>query len=452
MVKYLDYLAETVQVVVNDNKNLREISEKLISHNDYLVENLEKSINYQEYLAENLDKSIAYGEYIAENLDKTIAFGDYLAENLDKSIAYGEYIAESLDKTIAYGEYIAESVDNTIAYSEYLAEHVEGNIAYSEYIAEHLDDNIAYSEYIAENLDKNISYSGLIVEKLNGSKLNEDVSSLIPTLEEWGFDTEEDLIEIPVDTIEEEEATIAEDGIETPAEEAPVETEEGTEVSTETEVGSIEDVLGAIETTIDFVETTIDEPTLETPVEAPVAEVEVPVFFGESETELSLQIDNLISEAKKRKVADKNDIHFLKFLGKSQVDSFYQLTNEEQELVKLHMNEKSYFNGNDVLRLIQEALSVKNESLENRIIRLMPDTIKPVWENLNEIAKKSVLSQARLGYDLTNEAAIENFWYTRNLTKKESTKKLVSHDSLIQEDTLSENEINLIMERIKGLK
>jgi hypothetical protein len=198
MVKYLDYLAEKVQVVVNENTTLRSTTDKLISHNDYLAENLEKAINYSEYvaesldknisyseyLAENLDKNIAYSEYIAENLDKNISYSEYLAENLDKNIAYSEYIAENLDKGISYTEYLAENLDNSIAYSEYLAEHVEGNIAYSEYIAEHLDDNIAYSEYIAENLDKTVSYAGLIAEKLNSGSLNESKKSskVVPTL------------------------------------------------------------------------------------------------------------------------------------------------------------------------------------------------------------------------------------------------------------------------------
>ena len=196
IVKYLDYLAEKVQVVVNENKSLKSTTSKLISHNDYLAENLEKAVNYSEYLAENLDKSISYGEYLAENLDKNISYSEYVAENLDKNIAYSEYIAENLDKNISYSEYLAENLDNSIAYSEYLSEHVEGNIAYSEYIAEHLDDNIAYSEYIAENLDKTVSYAGLIAEKLNGGKLFENKGGSFPTLEDAGFEMMEDDSEI----------------------------------------------------------------------------------------------------------------------------------------------------------------------------------------------------------------------------------------------------------------
>jgi hypothetical protein len=446
MVKYLDYLAEKVQVVVNENKSLKSTTDKLISHNDYLAENLEKAVNYTEYLAENLDKNItyseylaenldknisyseylaenvdkniSYGEYLAENLDKNIAYSEYIAENLDKNIAYSEYIAENLDKNIAYSEYIAEHLDNSIAYSEYLAEHVEGNIAYSEYIAEHLDDNIAYSEYIAENLDKTVSYAGLIAEKLNNGKLNESRGTSFPTLEEVGFEMiaseEEGMPGMPMAYEEEEE----EEGM--PHLMASEEEEEGMPgmPMAHGEEGSYE----------------------------------TSQFEGDSDTELSQQIDKLIEEAKKRKVSETNDLHFLKFLNKSQVDSYYSLTNEEQEQVKLYINEKSYFTSSDVLKMIGEALSVKNESLEERLIRLMPENIKPIWSQLNESGKKSILSQARLYPELTTESKVEHFWLTRPFKKNESvSKKLVAHEALIQEDKLAESEVKSILERFKNL-
>ena len=171
-----------------------------------------------------------------------------------------------------------------------------------------------------------------------------------------------------------------------------------------------------------------------------------------SDTELSKQIDKLIQEAKKRKVSETSEMHFLKFLNKRQADSFYNLTLEEQEQVKLYMNEKSYFSQGEVLKLIQEALSTKNESLEERLIRLMPENIKPIWSQLNESSKKSVMSQARLYPDLTTESNIEHFWNTRSLKKKESgTKKLVSVDPIIQEDRLAESEVKSILERFKSL-
>ena len=444
VVKYLDYLAEKIQIVVNENKSLKSTTEKLAKHNDYLAENLEKAINYteyvaenldknieyseylaenldknisySEYIAENLDKNISYSEYLAENLDKNIEYSEYLAENLDKNIAYSEYIAENLDKNIAYSEYIAEHVDNSIAYSEYLAEHVEGNIAYSEYIAEHLDDNIAYSEYIAENLDKSISYQGMIVEKLNGGKLFESEGSF-PSLQAAGFENVEEKEE------EKEECG----GL-------------GMEREEEHETMGI----ASAENAESYEKEEEDEDCGPNTHE----------ISGANETELSESINKLIEEAKKRKVSETTDLNFLKFLNKSQVDSFYALSDEEQETVKFHINERSYFTQKEVLSLIAEALSKKNESLEERVIRLMPENIKPIWNQLNESSKKSVLSQARLYPEdvLKTESQVEHFWSTRNLKKNESvTKKLVSHESLIQEDKISDKEAKAILERFKNL-
>jgi len=434
VVKYLDYLAEKIQIVVNENKSLRSTTEKLAKHNDYLAENLEKAINYteyvaenldknieySEYLAENLDRNISYSEYIAENLDKNISYSEYLAENLDKNIAYSEYIAENLDKNIAYSEYLAEHVDNSIAYSEYLAEHVEGNIAYSEYIAEHLDDNIAYSEYVAENLDKSISYQGMIVEKLNskGGKLFENnEEDAFPSLSAAGFESHDDENDENDNNDENEENY---NGVPASYEEEAYSHEDENENENEDEDYS--------------------------PKSHEVS--------GDNESELSESINKLIEEAKKRKVSETTDLNFLKFLNKSQVDSFYALTNEEQETVKLHINERSYFTQKEVLTLVAEALSTKNESLEERVIRLMPENVKPIWEQLTNTSKKSILSQARLYPEdvLKTESQVEHFWLTRNLKKNESvTKKLVSHEALIQEDRLSDTEASAILERFKNI-
>jgi len=444
VVKYLDYLAEKVQIMVNENKSLKETTDKLIKHNDYLAENLEKAVNYSEYLAENLDKNIEYSEYLAENLDKNISYSEYiaenldknisyseylaenldknieyseyLAENLDKNIAYSEYIAENLDKNISYSEYIAEHVDNSIAYSEYLAEHVEGNIAYSEYIAEHLDDNIAYSEYIAENLDKSISYQGLIVEKLNSRKLNESIGEeeeAFPSLQAVGFE----------DTHEEEKEEEY-NGI------APSHEEEAYNMEKDENCGPSNAEENEEEKSHDY-------------------EVK-----GTTDSELSESINKLIEEAKKRKVSENSDLNFLKFLNKSQVDSYYALSGEDQEAVKFHISERSYFTSKDVLSLISEALSSKNESLEERVIRLMPENTKAIWSQMNESAKKSILSQARLypAEVLMTESQVEHFWLTRKLKTNESvTKKLVAHESLIQEDKLSDNDVTQIMERFKNI-
>jgi hypothetical protein len=85
---------------------------------------------------------------------------------------------------------------------------------------------------------------------------------------------------------------------------------------------------------------------------------------------------------------------------------------------------------------------------------MMPDSIKPIWNQLNESNRKSILSQSRLfpAEVLQTESQIEHFWNTRNLKKNESvTKKLVSHEALIQEDKVSNDEMKAIMERFKNI-
>jgi regulator of replication initiation timing len=180
---YLDYLAETMQVLVQENKKIKKTNEKLesrldktkaktekiIEHNDYLAGELEKAINYTEYVAEAVDKSIDYSNYIAETLDKSIDFSEYIAENVDNTIKYSEYLAENLDKSIDYSQYVAENLEKNIAYSEYIAEHVDNNIKYAEYIAEHVDNNIKYAEYIAEHVDNSIKYTEYVGEQLDNS-------------------------------------------------------------------------------------------------------------------------------------------------------------------------------------------------------------------------------------------------------------------------------------------
>jgi hypothetical protein len=457
IVEYLDYLSEKFQVVVKENVELKKTTSDLIKHNDYLAENLEKNITYSEYIAEQLDKNISYSEYIAESLDKNIAYSEYIAENLDKNIAYGEYIAEQLDKNISY--------------SEYIAENLESSIAYGEYIAESLDENIAYGEYIAENLDKSIELHAIISESIRTSGLNESVS--IPSLEEVGFK----LIETKVDTQVEESVSIE---IETGNDKVEIEITDdastgtpeviGMETPEEIDVESIPSI-DAMETPfIESTETTEETQVIESADSEEEEEEECEKCETcdceececdetdesktiETDSDLSESINKLISEAKKRKVSENSDLNFLKFLNKSQVDSYYSLSDEDQDSVKLHINESSYFSSRDVLSLISEALSNKSESVEEKIMRLMPDGIKLKWEQLNESSKKTILSQARLypAEMLVTESQIDNFWATRKIETKSTTKKLVSHQALIQEDKLSDTEIQSIMEKFKSI-
>ena len=457
MVKYLDYLATTIQTVVSENKTLKTKQDKMEEYNNYIAEQLDKSIDYNNYIAESLDKNIGYveyvaekldsnitySEYLAESLDKTIEYSEYLSESLDKNINYSEYLAESLDKNIDYVEYIAENLDNTIEYSEYLAESLEGNIAYAEYIAENLDDNIAYADYVAESLDNTIKYSKKIVEKLNTGKVFEsEGSERFPYPEEEGFDNleeeEEESAEAEQEHESEEEATEFGDEQETSLEETP-------ELQSSEEEETREEEMEENDEEHEESEEESDADECSTEINIKVGNVD--------ESVLSKQIDKLITEAKKRKASETNEHHFLKFLNKSQVDSFYSLSKDEQENVVTYINEKgNYMSSSDVLKMVKEALSIESESLEQRLTRLMPETIKPIWSKLTESAKVSILSQARLHPDLNSDELVEHFWLTRNLKKNESVnKQLLSEEQLVNEDKLSDNKVNSILEKFRSL-
>jgi hypothetical protein len=434
LVGYLDYLAEKMQVVVNENKALKSsqaklesTQTKLIKHNDYIAENLEKAINYSEYLAENLDSNIRYNEYIAENVDKLIDYSEYIAENLDCSIAYTEYIAE------------------------------------------HLDDNIAYSDYIAENLDKSINLQSMISEKLNGNKLFEnhgEEEERFPTPEDAGFDMIDDQDEegmeldfdFHMDADGDVDAELEIEGGELEGgENCRVVCDDDEENVDPDFVPSMDDELVDDE---DLTDAQFDE-------EAPVVD-EVPTLEEEeeeddcdcgnedcncNEEDLDTKIDKLIEEAKKRKASETNEHHFLKFLNKTQVDAFYSLEQDDKEKVVAYINEKdNYMSDSDVLRLMQEALSVKAESLEEKLIRLMPNEVKTKWDKIEESQKVSILSQARLYPELVTESQIEHFWLTRPIKVADTTKQLISESKYIQEDKLSDEAIEGIMERFKNLK
>jgi hypothetical protein len=477
--KYLDYLAEQIQFVVNENVELKKTTTNLINHNDYLAENIEKIGNYSEYLAENLDKSIDYGkyiaetldknidfseyiaehvdknikysEYLAENLDNSINYAEYIAENLDNSIEYSEYLAENLDNSIVYSEYIAENLDNNIAYSEYIAEHVDNNISYSEYIAENLDDSMAYTNYIAESLDKTIESSKLLTEQLKQGKVNEDFTfvneeeevDINQYYEEPSAEGEEVVeqplpVEEPVEGEEPvEEPVEGEEPVEEPVEgeelvEEPVEGEELVEEpveDTEGELGmpnpgdvvAIDDQTGEVMATNPqngFVVVKLDMPDDEGNVqEVEVHESKVTRLGNTLKQSLNENISKLILETKKRKASEQDQPHFLMFLTEKRKAAYYSLSDEDKIKVKLALKESEgkYTSEAQVLSIMNEALSPKKKTFNELLLEAMPSELIPTWEKIDKNIQNNILLTARLFPTLDTVQKFESFWLSREL-------------------------------------
>ena len=533
MTKYLDYLAEKLQIVVNENIELKKTTTDLINHNDYLAENLEKAINYSEYiaesldksidyskyiaetldknidfseyiaehvdknikyseyLAENLDKSIDYSEYVAENLDNSIAYSEYLAENLDNSIAYSEYIAENLDNSIVYSEYIAENLDNTIAYSEYIAEHVDNNISYSEYIAEHLDDAMAYTNYIAESLDKTIEKSKQLTEQLKQGKVNEGFYFITPNdmkainVDKYYEDVEDELsaqpteapatVDQPVDGAQPVESPQAQSDVPQAQDELP--TENPDELPTEDPQAELGDGDEAI---VDYTPgdtVAVGDQTgevlavnpqsgllviqldgQEEPVEVQESKVtKLGDKLFESQKSLTKNINRLILETKKRKASDDDQPNFLMFLSEKRKAAYFNLTEEDKTKVKIALKESEgkYTNEPQVLAIMSEALSSKRKSFNEILIEAMPSDLLPVWEKVDPRFQQTILSQARLIPNLDSPQKFESFWNTRDLSRyanEKPTKKLLTETKIVNENKLSENELDRFKSVFEKLK
>ena len=466
--EYLEYLAEKLQIVVNENVELKKTTTGLIKHNDYLAENIEQIGNYSEYLAENLDKSIDYGKYIAETLDKNIDFSEYIAEHVDKNIKYSEYIAENLDKSIDYSEYVAENLDKTIEYSEY--------------IAENLDDSMAYTNYIAESLDNTIEKSKLLTEKLKSGQI----------LENFDFINEdENTKDININSYYEDDAPT----IEGPAPEATQTTDqpvtepaEGEEAQVDGEEVHVEEPIEGELPTEDPIEPTVEEPVqgeteeggLPTPGETiavgdQTGEVlatnpqngmiviqldtqEEPVEVHESKIirlgskiqkieSLTENLNTLILETKKRKASEEDQPNFLLFLTEKRKAAYYALSNEDKTKVKVMLKESEgkYTSEVQVIALMNEALSPKRKSFNELLIDSMPSELTPIWEKLDTTVKANTLATARLFPNLDTVQKFESFWYSRDLaryTNEKPAKKLITENHIVDGSKLTESQLD----------
>jgi hypothetical protein len=443
VIGYLDYLADQVQVSINLSESVQKKTDDIVEYTNYLAENLDKSIDYSNYLAENLDKSIDYSDYLAENLDKSIDYSNYLAENLDRNIEYSEYIAENLDNSIQYSNYLAENLDKSIDYSDYLAENLDASIGYSEYLTENVDALIGYSEYIAETLDKSIDYSDYISECVDKAM---DYSNMIAETLNNSKDSDSKLLNESIVTADEYLDSIQEE-----EEEKVEKSENESEINTNT----LED-----EEESKDKEDKEDEKAKEEEETANVDSDDKSDFKNfindkTSNENLSSKIDGLIEEAKKREASKDQTPAFYAFLNPDDIKAFESQTQDEQEAVKVAMNESvGFYSRKDVISIMNSVLEAEEASPEQIALEGMPEEIAPIWEKLDSKTKRSVLSQSRF-YDLSNQELVEHFWTTRKFDVSllnENKKSLIDYSNPFSNDEkMDDNEIEAFEKRFKNL-
>ena len=352
-------LEERVKRLEQYSEYLAENLESSIKYGDYLAENLEGSISYNKYLAENLDKAISYAKYLAEHVDGNISYSEYIAENLGNNIAYSKYLAENLDKNISYANYLAENLDRNISYSEYLAENLDKNISYSNYLAENLDRNISYSEYLAENLDKNILYSEYLAENVDRNI----------TYSEY----------------------------------------------------LMEKLKGNIEYSQYIAESVNNNTTgktqIHTSVNESINEGKRTSGFSGDYTSLSSKVDMLIESVNNNKtdeIINENKYSFLKLVDDNTKKGFISLNEAEKQKVVKALNEQNYNSGTEVVQIMGSALTEQVNSGE-KFLDMMPASIIPAWELMNENQKSAIIAQSKT-HRLETPYQINHFWATRGIS------------------------------------
>ena len=357
----------------SEGSDLEERVKRLEQYSEYLAENLESSIKYGDYLAENLEGSISYNKYLAENLDKAISYAKYLAEHVDGNISYSEYIAENLGNNIAYSKYLAENLDKNISYSNYLAENLDRNISYSEYLAENLDKNISYSNYLAENLDKNISYSEYLAENLDKNIL---YSEYLAENVDRNITYSEYLMEKLKGNIEYSQY-IAE---------------------------SVNN-------------NTTGKTQIHTSVNESINEGKRTSGFSGDYTSLSSKVDMLIESVNNNKtdeIINENKYSFLKLVDDNTKKGFISLNEAEKQKVVKALNEQNYNSGTEVVQIMGSALTEQVNSGE-KFLDMMPASIIPAWELMNENQKSAIIAQSKT-HRLETPYQINHFWATRGIS------------------------------------
>ncbi len=456
IVGYLDYLAEKLQYSINTTEVLEKKTDEIVNYSNYLAENLDKAIDYSNYLAEQLDNSIDYSNYLAEGLDKAIDYSNYLAENLDKAIDYSEYIAENLTNSIKYSNYLAENLDKAIDYTEYIAENLDANIGYASYLAENLDVNIGYVQYVAENLDSTINYADYLSECVDkamdySNKIAESINK-----------TEGNLITEKIETADEYlgKLIVKESTTEKTEEECDTTTsskEEEEKVEGKKKVKDLKSKKDE-ESTKEEEENVINTFTNATqteeisPEQVEVVENIKSIINDDSTNEsLSSKMDKLIAEAKKREASKDVKPNFYKFITTEDITTFESLSNEEQENIKVAVNESTgYYSRHDVLSLMKQVLEKAKPSAEQLLIEGIPTDIKPLWEKVDAKTKSSILTQARF-YDTSTTTLVEHFWMTRNFESVKTENRVLLESNNPFDNKLSDDEIDYFTNKFKNL-
>lgn len=484
--------ADKVQTMIQNYENLQENLTKINKYVKYLSTSLQIVVEENKAIKNEQLNNINYNNYLYNKLEKTISFAEHIAENLKVNNDFTEYVAENTAMNIKYSEHIAENLKLNNDFSEYIAENVKDNIQYFDYITENMLSDKKYVKYLAENVDGLINFGVTISEKLNNKfntagVINEDVVTIDSPVD-FLNNGEEDEDETVIDNEENTDITASE---ENPEGETSEEGEENGEEQTLDNPLAEPGMEPAIDA-VDEPEVTLGDDTAM--VDEPVKTAKI-IGTGDTGTVISIDpdgtvlirisgtdeqqlhsaenieyIDNIeeeptgdlleatkkfINEVKKRETSRNEKPHFFNFLSEAQISDFKALTAIDQEKVKLAINESEYLSSNDIMRIIAKTLSPKELTKEERIVKALPEDLKPIWESLDSNLQKNILSKSKF-FNLRTDEHLVNFWESADLNAYaiNENSALINENSneMKDNDTLSDVEIAKFMNKFNSIK
>lgn len=158
-------------------------------------------------------------------------------------------------------------------------------------------------------------------------------------------------------------------------------------------------------------------------------------------------VNNLVGQINKHRALAIKEPHFFTMLADKQIVEFKQLDQDTQAKIILMMEEKEYYNSNDVLNHISQFMSEKTMNREERLVSCLPAELKESWDALEEKNKTEIIAESAY-FPIRTEIDMINFWNTRTFVKTADTQTAINEKIVIN----YEQEADSFMNAFNNLK
>ena len=512
--KITHLMSENAKLVEENKKLSQEVNENTLysNHIQAGLNNIKENV---EILAKETEITQLFAESIAKETEVTQLFAESIAKETETTQLFTEHVANESKMTRMFAEYNAKETQATQGLLEHVAKELQKDDIYLAYVAEKVDGIIDYNSNVVSKIKTSIPLSESLSEEDSIHSiediteylgLNDEQQIVNNVIEECDNDsasttTEEETEEVTENFDEENEegtedvVTTSEEGTEEESQEGQTSEEDAfvsdDEMVQTPEVSMTDTDMTQDDTTFDTSledETSFDntvEPSMETTLLSALVKI-----LGSDETGIVLEItpdnklviqksdsdetfeveqdqvevldtdDNvaervstLLDEIKKQNAISNQQPHFFSFLSEEQIIDFKLLEKEAQNNILIAFENAEYFNSQDVLNIIGEALNKKDVSYEDNLINNIPTEIKEAWNVLTQDQKVSIITESKY-FPLHTKGDIKSFWNTRPFAKAvNSPEATLIKESLLNDKTeLNENYTDAFLKAIENLK